>query len=320
MYELEIKNLQKDYKIFKKEDGIIGSLKSIFNRKFETITAVNKISFQINEGEMVGFIGPNGAGKTTTLKILSGIIYPTEGEVNVLGYTPQEKKEKFLKQIAFISAQKTQLWWDLPALDSFIIFRVIYDIDKKIYEEKIKYLSKILHVEKLLNIPIRKLSLGERMKLELIGSLLHTPKVIFLDEPTIGLDFISRQEIRNFLIKYNREYKATIILTSHYFEDIIELCKRLIIINKGEIIYNGQLQDIFNKYKDKKIIRVKNVVDKKMYENKYGKLVVQEGADFLDILLEKQNEKKFISQCHESEEIEVKNVNLEAIIRDYYEY
>jgi len=318
---INVNELKKTYKTFKKEKGISASIKSLFSRKYEYVNAVNNINFSINKGEFVGFIGPNGAGKTTTIKMLSGILHPTDGNLNVLNYNPFDKKRDFLKQIALVSAQKTQLWWDIPAQDSFSLLQTIYDVDKKTAYEQINYLSSFLKVKELLEIPIRNLSLGERMKMELIGSLLHKPKILFLDEPSIGLDFISRQDIRNFLSKYNRESGATIILTSHYLEDIKELCKRIIIINNGVIIYDGKVDDIYNNYKDKVIFRLitQNI-------EKYKKLckdkIIGEADSYIDILIEKDIESIFLSEINKNNDakLEFREFDLEYVVRDYYGY
>ena len=255
---IKIKNLTKEYSSFHRDAGVWNAIKSLFHREYEVTEAVKSINFTINKGEFVGFVGPNGAGKTTTLKMLSGILHPTSGEVTVNGFKPFERQRAFLKQIAFISAQKNQLWWDIPAQDSFDINQVIYEIDPIPYRNRIKELSESLNVTDLLTVPVRNLSLGERMKMEIISSILHSPQVIFMDEPTIGLDFISREEIRKFLTKYQRENNATIILTSHYFEDIVELCTRLILINNGTILVDDSLANITKDYIDKKILRIKS--------------------------------------------------------------
>ncbi len=253
---ITVKNLKKYYRVYKKEPGLKGSVKSLFNRKYEDVKAVNDISFNIKEGELVGFIGPNGAGKTTTLKVLSGLLYPTSGEVSVLGHTPFDRKPEFQKQFSLVMGQKNQLWWDLPALDSFILNREIYEVDKTTFDKTLKDLVKMLDLKDVIKIQVRKLSLGQRMKCELIAALLHSPKVLFLDEPTIGLDVVMQKKIREFLKAYNQKYKATIILTSHYMGDVKELCDRVIIIDKGKIFFDGKLNEIIKKYADRKILEV----------------------------------------------------------------
>ncbi|MFH1601962.1 MAG: ABC transporter ATP-binding protein [Candidatus Shapirobacteria bacterium] len=253
---IKVDCLKKYYQVFQKQPGLVGSLRSLFKRQYETVKAVDKVGFEIGQGELVGFIGPNGAGKTTTLKCLSGLLYPDGGEISVLGYIPWERKKEYLKQISFVMGQKNQLWWDLPALETFNLNREIYEIDKKAYEETFKELVKLLEVKDLLKIQVRKLSLGQRMKCELIAALLHQPKVLFLDEPTIGLDVVMQKKIRDFIKGYNQKHNATIILTSHYMGDVKELARRVIIIDKGKIIFDGQLEEIISKFADHKLISV----------------------------------------------------------------
>src|SRR6266550_640020 len=245
---ISVSQLSKYYQVHQKEPGVLGSLKALVNRKTYTAKAVDDISFTINEGELIGFIGPNGAGKTTTLKCLSGLLYPTSGKVNVLGYTPFERKHDYLKQISLVMGQKNQLWWDLPAIDSFLLNKEIYDIPEEKYKKIISELSALLDVEDILQVQVRKLSLGQRMKCELIAALIHNPKILFLDEPTIGLDVVMQQKLREFVKAYNEKYNATIILTSHYMKDVEELCKRIIIIDHGKILYDGLLDSIVKKY------------------------------------------------------------------------
>nr|WP_246428012.1 ATP-binding cassette domain-containing protein [Paenibacillus phyllosphaerae] len=218
--------------------------------------AVRGISFEIEQGEMVGFLGPNGSGKTTTLKMLSGILYPTSGAAQVFDYVPWERKKDFKMQFSIVMGQKSQLWWDLPANESLYLNKCIYELEDKAYTTALAELTELLDVKDLLNIQVRRLSLGERMKMELIASLIHRPKVIFLDEPTIGLDLISQKRIREFLKYYNQQTKSTIILTSHYMADIEDLCKRTIIINQGNIVYDGDLRRVNELFNAKKIIKL----------------------------------------------------------------
>lgn len=251
---IEVKHLCKYYKQHKKEEGLRGSIKALFKRKYKTIKAVDDVSFTINEGEIVGFIGPNGAGKTTTLKVLSGLLYPTSGEARVLGFIPHKREPAYQKQFSLVMGQKNQLWWDLPAIESFILNREIYEVPKAQYEKTVKELSSLLDVKDILKVQVRKLSLGQRMKCELIAALLHSPKVLFLDEPTIGLDVVMQKKIREFFKEYNKLYKTTVILTSHYMDDVKELCERIIMIDKGRIVYDGSLKDIILKYAANKYI------------------------------------------------------------------
>ncbi len=253
---IKVKDLKKYYQVHQKEPGLAGSLKSLFHRKYYDVKAVEDISFQIQEGELVGFIGPNGAGKTTTLKVLSGLLYPTSGEVRVLGYEPFKRQAEFQKQFSLVMGQKNQLWWDLPAWESFILNKEIYEISDQDFKRVVSELSEMLDVEDILKIQVRKLSLGQRMKMELIAALLHSPKVLFLDEPTIGLDVVAQKKMRDFIKEYNEKFNATIILTSHYMTDVAELAKRVVIIDKGKILYDGLLENVVKKFAPHKIVKI----------------------------------------------------------------
>jgi ABC-2 type transport system ATP-binding protein len=244
VFVIEMKEVSKVFEYYKKETGLKNSLKNLFFREKLFKKAVDNFSFQVEEGEILGFLGPNGAGKTTTLKLLSGIIYPTSGEARVMGFVPWKRENEFKRNIAVVMAQKTQLWWDLPANESILLNRYIYDVSEADYKRNLGRLVELFHVEELLSVQVRRLSLGERMKFEIIASLIHNPKVIFLDEPTIGLDVSAQKDMRNFIREYNREYNATIILTSHYMQDIENLCSRVVIINEGAKVYDGFLRDI----------------------------------------------------------------------------
>ncbi|MDO8503608.1 MAG: ABC transporter ATP-binding protein [bacterium] len=264
---ISVANLKKYYQVFDKESGLLGSIKSLWSRKYRDVRAVHDISFSIKEGELVGFIGPNGAGKTTTLKILSGLLFPTSGSVEVSGFVPWERKDEFLKRITLIMGQKNQLWWELPAIDTFLVNRAVYEIPKSEFETTVAELSRLLDVKDLLLTPVRKLSLGQRMKMELIASLVHKPKVLFLDEPTIGLDVVMQQTLRDFVKEYNQRYQATVILTSHNMGDVKELAERVIIIHGGSLIFDGKLDRIvhrFAKHKEIKIIFSEGVDQKKL--------------------------------------------------------
>lgn len=268
MNVISVKNLKKYYRVHQKEPGLLGAITSLFYRKYYDVKAVDGISFNINEGELVGFIGPNGAGKTTTLKVLSGLLYPTSGKVQVLGYEPFKRQSQFQKQFSLIMGQKNQLWWDLPAWESFILNKEIYEVPQDQFEETVWDLTKMLEVWDILKVQVRKLSLGQRMKCELIAALLHKPKVLFLDEPTIGLDVVAQKKMRDFIKEYNSRFKATILMTSHYMGDVKELCKRVIIIDKGKILYNGLLQNVVEKFATYKVIKVdfESEVDKSKIE------------------------------------------------------
>lgn len=253
---IQVKNLKKYYRVFEKEPGIFGSVRSLWKRKYKPVRAVGGISFSIDEGELVGFIGPNGAGKTTTLKVLSGLLYPDSGSVRVAGFNPWERQEIFLKKIATVFGQKNQLWWDLPAMETFLLNKAIYEIPEEEFRQTLQELSMLLEVGGLLKTPVRKLSLGQRMKMELIASLLHRPKILFLDEPTIGLDVVMQKVVQEFIKEYNKRHKATILLTSHYMGDVRELASRVIIIDRGKIIFGGELDEIVKRFAKDRVLSV----------------------------------------------------------------
>src|SRR5213595_1097052 len=253
---IEVQGLTKSFRTYKKKPGLAGALKGLFHREHQITLAVRDVSFTIEEGELVGFLGPNGAGKTTTLKMLSGLLYPTSGAACVLGYTPWERDDGYRRQFALLLGQKNQLWWDLPARESLELNAKIYDIPPVSFERTVAELSELLRVKDKLNVMVRELSLGERMKLELIAALLHQPKVLFLDEPTIGLDVVSQQTVRDFLRNYSTERKTTILLTSHYMADIQALCRRVIIIDRGTIFFDGQLSEVLDRFADFKVITI----------------------------------------------------------------
>ncbi|HEX5136552.1 MAG TPA: ATP-binding cassette domain-containing protein [Planctomycetota bacterium] len=252
---IEVDGLRKVFRVHKKEPGLKGSLKALFRREKIEKPAVKGVSFRVDEGEIVGLIGANGAGKTTLVKMLAGIIHPTSGSASVLGFTPWERDNRLRRQISLIMGQKAQLWWDLPAADCFLLLREIYRVPEQQYRETLDYLSGVLDVKKELNVQIRRLSLGERMKMELIAALLHRPRVVFLDEPTIGLDLTAQRAIRDFILEYRRVHRPAMILTSHYMEDIQRLCERIVIIREGEFVYDGSLVAVVQRYAQSKVIR-----------------------------------------------------------------
>jgi len=245
---IEASHLTKTFHVAHKEPGFLGAVKGLFKRDYRPVHAVQNVSFSIKEGELVGFLGPNGAGKTTTLKMLSGLLHPTSGSAKVLGYVPWERARPFQKQLTMVMGQRTQLWWDLPAWDSFLLNKEIYEIPKAQFEETVAELSKLLEIENLLEVPVKKLSLGQRMKAELACSLLHRPQVLLLDEPTIGLDVVMQKKVRDFILAYNRRWKATILLTSHNMDDVSELCSRVLMINHGRLLFDGSLPEMQKLY------------------------------------------------------------------------
>lgn len=253
---IEVNGLTKTFRTYRKQPGFTGALKGLFRRKYEATVAVKNVSFRVEEGELVGFLGPNGAGKTTTLKMLSGLLYPSAGAARVLGYVPWERADGYRRQFALLLGQKNQLWWDLPARESLELNARIYRIPEDIFERTVKELGELLRVQEKFNVAVRELSLGERMKMELIAALLHQPKVLFLDEPTLGLDVVSQQTVREFLREYNTTRKTTMLLTSHYMADIEALCRRVIIIDHGEIFFDGQLSEVIDRFADFKLLTV----------------------------------------------------------------
>jgi len=257
MPAIEVTHLTKAFRTYKKDPGFRGSIKGLFRRKHEQTLAVKDVSFSIEPGELVGFLGPNGAGKTTTLKMLSGLLYPTSGSAKVLGYVPWDRQDGYRRQFALLLGQKNQLWWDLPARESFDLNARIYGLELEATQRTISEMSELLKVQDKLNVSVRELSLGERAKMELIASLLHQPKVLFLDEPTIGLDVVSQKTVREFLRDYNTKHKTTILLTSHYMADIQELCKRVVIIDHGTIFFDGSLSDVVDRFADSKLVTIR---------------------------------------------------------------
>jgi len=318
---VEVKKLKKYFRIHKRELGLLGSMKSLVSRQYEEVKAADDISFNIEEGELVGFIGPNGAGKTTTLKCLSGLLYSTAGFISVLGFLPYQRKSEFLRQISLVMGQKNQLWWDLPPLETFQLNKEIYEIPEEKYKETLSELVVLLEVDDILKVQVRKLSLGQRMKCELIAALLHSPKVLFLDEPTIGLDVIMQKKMRDFIKEYNRCYKATILLTSHYMGDVKELYQRVLIIDKGRFVFDGQLSEITQKYADHKLISIilSKEVDSKILNNlakvkefDYPRLIYQAKKDEVHKVTAKVLEKLPVT------DLNIEEPSIEDIIRELF--
>ncbi|PWU22572.1 ABC transporter [Candidatus Cerribacteria bacterium 'Amazon FNV 2010 28 9'] len=322
MSAIRVQDLQKTFSVAKKNPGLRGTLKSFVVREYTKVEAVRSVSFSIDEGELVGFIGPNGAGKTTTLKMLSGLLYPTSGKTDVLGFTPFERKHEFLKQISLVMGQKNQLWWDLPAIDTFSLNKEIYEIDAKQFKITLDELIELLDVSDILHTQVRKLSLGQRMKMELIAALLHQPKVLFLDEPTIGLDVVMQQKMRSFVKEYNRKYNATIILTSHYMDDVKELCKRIIIIDHGSVLYDGLLSDIVHTYAPHKSLTIQ--FEKKVKQEELSKFGIVESYTFPTAVLRVKRASALKTASQILNEFDIADLNIEEpkiedIIRDVFE-
>ena len=253
---IQIDQLTKSYRVYQKKEGLLESVRGLFHRDYKTIEAVRGISLRVEPGEFVAFLGPNGAGKTTTLKLLSGVIYPTSGTASVMGFVPWKRDMEYRRRFALVMGQKNQLWWDLPAQESFRLHQQIYAIDRTSFDANLSELTSLLDVHKLLGRPVRELSLGERMKMELIAALLHSPDVLFLDEPTIGLDVIAQRNIQQFLKHYQEERQITILLTSHYMKDVSALCQRVVVIAQGILQYDGSLSGIIDSFSGSKVIQL----------------------------------------------------------------
>ena len=318
---IKIENVTKTYTRFEKEVGLKGSMKSLFKRKSITKQAVSNFIANINEGEFIALIGPNGAGKTTLIKMLTGIVSPTAGKISVLGYTPNELRDDFKRQFAVVMGQKSQLFFDLTPADTFLLLKEIYNIPDTEYQRNIAYFTELFSVASSLNVQVRTLSLGERMKMELIAALLHSPKILFLDEPTIGLDAIAQKQIRRFLEQVNKETKTTIILTSHYMEDIKRLCKRCIVINNGSKIYDGDLERLLGKYQTNKVIRI--CFEEETYYVPPAKADIIEQSPYkLTLLVEKKDVRAILTdimtQC-EISDICIEEEDIANVIERIYE-
>jgi ABC-2 type transport system ATP-binding protein len=272
---ISIQQLQKTYYVPEREAGLRAATRNLFRRRNREVRAVDSITFSVAPGEMVGFLGPNGAGKTTTLKMLSGLLYPTGGEITVLGYTPSQRQRDFLRMITLVMGQRSQLSWDIPALDSYDLNRAIYQIPRQDFKQTVDELIDLLDLDGVVRKPVRNLSLGERMKVEIAGSLLHRPQVLFLDEPTIGLDVTMQRRIRTFIAEYNRRYGATVLLTSHYMADVVALCRRVIVIHHGKILFDGELSRLVDKFSALKTI-VLTVPDSSIDLSRYGEVTSRE--------------------------------------------
>ena len=320
MIVIKTNNLSKQFRVYEKPAGLIGSLKSLFNNKFKEIHAVENINLEIHEGEIVGFLGPNGAGKTTTLKMLYGLLFPTNGNATVLGYVPWERPVEFRKAFSLVMGQKSQLWWDLPASDSFELHKEIYKIDPVKFKKNVGELTEIFQVDNLLNKPVRELSLGERMKLELIASLLHDPKLLLLDEPTIGLDVVAQSAMHRCLYEFNQTRKITILLTSHYMRDVETLCSRILVISGGKMVYDGQLQGLKDEFGKEKLIKIqfKNLVPDQVF-SKFDQLEITGGIVRLRVSKnDVPSVLAVVSQCEEVLDISIEDPPIEEVIEKLF--
>ena len=319
---IEVKQISKTFRVAKKKSGLKASLISFFKREYKDVKAVDEISFSIEKGEIVGYIGPNGAGKSTTIKILSGILVPDKGECRVQGMIPWKNRREYVKNIGVVFGQRSQLWWDIPAEDTFDLLRDIYDIPEEEFQATKEDLIKRLNLSDIINIPVRQLSLGQRMRCEIAASLLHNPEILFLDEPTIGLDAVSKQVVRDFIKKVNKEKNTTIILTSHDMSDIKALAKRIVLIGKGKVLYDGSLKRLQNQYETQEYVSIKtkdnlNIRNKgiiKKNKNKEGyDLVIDTRILSISQLL------NLISKKITIEDIEIDHEEIDNIIVKLYQ-
>lgn len=320
MSAIEARDLTKVYRTYRKERGLWGSVKGLVRRKYDETRAADQVSFKIESGEFVGFLGPNGAGKTTVLKMLSGLLNPTSGEARVLGFVPWERHNEMKRQFSLLMGQKNALWWDLPAQESLELNRAIYGIDRKRFANVVNGLAELLEVTDKMNVMVRELSLGERMKMELISALIHEPRVLFLDEPTIGLDVVSQKRVRDFLRIYNEQHRIVTLLTSHYMQDIEELCERVIVIDHGKIFFDGPLTQIIDRFSGYKILSL--TFDKAVTRDfsPFGEVVEQSHVSVqLKVPRAKVTEtcRELLEACDVSD-INVQELPVEEVIRQLF--
>lgn len=317
---IKVENLSKDFYVYKKAPGLLSSIKGLFKREIIRKKALDQVSLQVQEGEILGLVGANGAGKTTLVKILSGIIHPSSGKVDVLGFTPWERNNSFRGQMSLIMGQKASLWWDLPAADCFLLLREIYQIPMNQFQQDYAYLLDSLLVRELTHIPIRKLSLGERMKMELIAALLHRPKVVYLDEPTIGLDLTSQKAIRRFLLEYRQKYRPAMIITSHYMEDIESLCERIVIIKGGKFIYDGALRKLSNVIDSKSVhFQFEESISEQLLSEFPAHCILEKSEYSIKVKIKKEdlsNMTSHILQQYKIHDLSIEEVDMADIIEE----
>jgi ABC-2 type transport system ATP-binding protein len=323
---IHINGLSKSFKVAKRSSGIQQALKALFYREHTIVNALNDISFSIKPGEIVGYIGPNGAGKSTTIKVMSGILVPDHGSCEIMGFTPWKDRAQYVKNIGVVFGQRTQLWWDVPVIDSFELLRDIYKVTEKEYQENLEMLTHLLKLEEIIYTPVRQLSLGQRMRCEIAASLLHNPKILFLDEPTIGLDAISKIAVRQFIKKYNKEKEMTVILTTHDMSDIEALANRIILIGKGHILYDGSVTDIREQFGAQKVITADYIENKRSIQLSDPSTILSQSNE--RVVLTVDSKQKRVSDIigELSEQVELTDVSIEAqpiediIIQLYKEY
>jgi ABC-2 type transport system ATP-binding protein len=320
MPAIEASGLTKIYRTYRKEGGLWGSIKGLVRRRHDETRAADDVSFQIEQGEFVGFLGPNGAGKTTVLKMLSGLLNPTSGDARVLGFVPWERRNEMKRQFSLVMGQKNALWWDLPAQESLELNRAIYGIDRTRFKKVVAGLSELLEVQDKMNVMVRELSLGERMKMELISALIHQPRVLFLDEPTIGLDVVSQKRVREFLRIYNEEHRIVTLLTSHYMQDIEELCYRVLIIDHGKIFFDGPLTEIIDRFSGYKLVSLTFEKEAARDFSAFGEVIEQTPVSIqLKVPRAKVTEtcRQLLEACYVSD-INVQEVPVEEVIRQLF--
>jgi len=323
MSYIKVSGISKTFKVSKRKSGLRNALKSFLKRDYVFVDAVKNISFSLEKGEIVGYIGPNGAGKSTTIKMLSGILLPTAGYIRVNGLDPFKDRKKYVSNIGVVFGQRSQLAWDIPAEDTFDLLRDIYKLDEKVYQKNKNELINLLNIQEIIKKPVRSLSLGERMRCEICASLIHNPKILFLDEPTIGLDAVSKKIVRDFILKINKERKVTVILTTHDMMDIDKLAKRIILIGKGQILYDGSLNKLKSKYGSQKNISVitKSKIDNLKLEGLKSFKKIDDGYNFIidSNVISISSFINYLSHNYEIEDMEIDNETIDDVILKLYE-
>ena len=320
---IQVSHLSKEFQIAKRQEGMAGALRSLFHREYTTKLAVQDVSFEIQPGEIVGYIGPNGAGKSTTIKMLTGILVPTSGEIRVNGVIPFKERQKNARQIGVVFGQRTQLWWDLPTIESFELMRQVFQISAEHYRRNMARFSEILGLEEFLQTPVRQLSLGQRMRADIAASLLHDPVILFLDEPTIGLDVVAKERMRNFIREINEERGVTVILTTHDMSDIEKLCRRMILIDQGQVMYDGELARIKERFGKERVLIVDFEEETAGFAIEGVAVIKQEGKrkwlQFNRDLMSAAQLISRISETYEIKDLAIQDPEIEVMIRNIYE-
>ncbi|MFH0869312.1 MAG: ATP-binding cassette domain-containing protein [archaeon] len=319
---IKVENLKKSFKSYQRDAGLLQAVKALVTSNYTVKRALKGISFEVEEGEILGFIGPNGAGKSTAIKALCGVMMPDSGAVTCMGMNPWKDRERYVKNVGAVFGSKSMLWWDLPPIDTFFYHRQLYEIPSKDFARRMAYFTKLLDIESVSKIPVRNLSLGERMKCNLVASLLHNPKIVFLDEPTIGVDIIAKEKIREFIQKVNREEKTTFIITTHDMADIEKLCKRIVIINRGEIVYNGLISKIKDKFANKKVLDIKFSEHQPKFKLHGCKVLLQTEHELqIEVDLRKKaidDITHYLLKNFKIEDITITNPPIEELIKEIY--